>query len=107
MICCSAKSASSRGESQSEVAREPGIKHPSLSKLGKQSDQATLSVATARAILDLEFREDDKDRMRELSAKAQAGSLSADEQAAINNYERVGHILSLMKSKARRSLSNG
>jgi hypothetical protein len=42
--------------------------------------------------------------MRQLSAKAQEGTLTPSEQAEINNYERVGHILSLMKSKARRSL---
>jgi hypothetical protein len=44
--------------------------------------------------------------MRELSAKAREGTLSAAEQMEINNYERVGHVLSLMKSKARRSLKN-
>ena len=32
------------------------------------------------------------------------GTLLADEQVEIDNYERVGHMLSLMKSKARRSL---
>ena len=69
-----------------------------------QPEQATLSVAAAKAILDLGFSEADKERMRQLSAKARDGTLDADEQAEINNYERVGHILSLMKLKARRSL---
>jgi len=39
-----------------------------------------------------------------LGAKAQEGTLTPKEQAEINNCEKVGHILSLMKSKARRSL---
>jgi hypothetical protein len=69
-----------------------------------EPDQATLPVPAARAILALGFSAADQDRMRQLSAKAQQGTLTADEQAEINNYERVGHILSLMKSKARRSL---
>jgi hypothetical protein len=69
-----------------------------------QPDQATLSAAAARAILALNFPQADKDRMRQLSAKAQEGTLTPEEQAEINNYERVGHLLSLMKSKARRSL---
>ena len=69
-----------------------------------ESDQATLDVAAARAILNLDFKQSDKDRMRELLAKAKKGTLTADEQVAIDNYERVGHMLSLMKSKARRSL---
>ena len=43
-------------------------------------------------------------RMRLLLAKAKAGTLGADEEIEMNNYERVGHMLSLMKFKARRSL---
>lgn len=69
-----------------------------------EPDRATLSAAAARAILALGFSPADQDRMRVLSAKAQEGTLSSAEQDEINNYERVGHILSLMKSKARRSL---
>jgi hypothetical protein len=69
-----------------------------------EPDQATLSAAAARALLALGFPPADQDRMRQLSAKAQQGTLTPAEQAEINNYERVGHILSLMKSKARRSL---
>ena len=69
-----------------------------------EPDQATLSAAAAGFILELGFSHVDKDRMRHLSAKAREGTLSPDEQDEINNYERVGHILSLMKSKARRSL---
>jgi hypothetical protein len=42
--------------------------------------------------------------MRQLLAKAKVGTLTADEEIEIDNYERVGHMLSLMKSKARRSL---
>jgi len=69
-------------------------------------DRATFPAAAARAILALEFSRADKDRMRQLSAKAQQGTLTRAEQSEINNYERVGHMLSLMKSKARRSLKN-
>jgi hypothetical protein len=71
-----------------------------------EPNPATLSAAAARFILDLGFSQTDKDRMRHLSAKAREGTLSPSEQAELNNYERVGHILSLMKSKARRSLKN-
>jgi hypothetical protein len=69
-----------------------------------QPDQPTLPAAAARAILALGFAPADQERMQELSAKAQQGKLTAAEQEEIDNYERVGHILSLMKSKARRSL---
>ena len=42
--------------------------------------------------------------MHELSAKAQEGTLTRSEQAELDNFERVGHIVNLMQSKARRSL---
>jgi hypothetical protein len=69
-----------------------------------ESDQATLDVAAAQAIINFDFKQTDKERMRVLLAKAKKGTLTADEQIEIDNYERVGHMLSLMKSKARRSL---
>jgi len=64
----------------------------------------TFSVAVARAILDFDFCEADRERMHELSAKAQEGTLSGREQAQLDNFERVGHLINLMQSKARRSL---
>jgi hypothetical protein len=69
-----------------------------------EPEKTTLSPETARDLLALDFTPADKDRMRELSAKARAGTLTPAEQAAINNYERVGHLLNVLQSKARRSL---
>jgi hypothetical protein len=71
-----------------------------------EPDQATLSPAAAEAILEFGFKQKDKDRMAELSVQAKKGTLSSAEQVEINNYEKVGHLLSLMKSKARRSLKS-
>jgi hypothetical protein len=65
-----------------------------------------LSVAAARTILHLEFPAEDKERMHELAAKARDGSLTAAEQEEIRNYERVGNLLALMKSKARQRLKS-
>jgi hypothetical protein len=70
-------------------------------------DRGTLPPAAARAVLAFDFPQADKVRMQELSAKAREGSLTPAEQDEINNYERVGHVLSLMKSKARQSLKGG
>jgi hypothetical protein len=69
-----------------------------------EPEQATLDVAAARAFLDFDFSKADKGRMRLLLAKAKEGALTADEESELDRYELVGHILSLMKSKARRSL---
>jgi hypothetical protein len=67
-------------------------------------DVPTFSPEAARDILALDFDQADKDRMRELSAKARAGSLTAEEDAEAGKYELVGHLLNVMQSKARRSL---
>ncbi len=67
-------------------------------------DDPSFSPQTADDILALDFNEADKARMRQLSAKAREGTLSPDEQAEISNYERVGHLLNILQSKARRSL---
>jgi hypothetical protein len=64
----------------------------------------TFSAAAARALLEFDFNQADKERMHQLSAKAQEGKLSRHEQAELDNFERVGHLISLMQSKARRSL---
>jgi hypothetical protein len=42
--------------------------------------------------------------MRELSGKAQAGTLTPSEQDEVENYRRVGYWLGILWSKARLSL---
>ena len=69
-----------------------------------EPDKSSLSPAAARDLLALDFSPADKERMRELSAKAREGTLTAAEQAETNNYERVGRLLNILQSKARRSL---
>jgi len=64
----------------------------------------SLTAAAAKAMLELEFDDADKHRMHQLSSKAQEGTLSRREQQELNNFERVGHLIGLMQSKARRSL---
>jgi hypothetical protein len=63
-----------------------------------------LSPRVARAILGLSFPKTDITRMHELSARARAGTLTPDEDAEMDNFERVGSILSTLKSKARQVL---
>jgi hypothetical protein len=63
-----------------------------------------LSPQAARAILQLSFPEADIEHMRELSAKARAGTLSVDEDRIMDEYERVGSVLSILKSRARQVL---
>ena len=67
-------------------------------------NRADLSPEVARAFLQFEFGRKDQDRMRELSAKAQEGTLLADEHAELDSYRRIGYFLDLMRSKARKTL---
>ena len=67
-------------------------------------EREDLPPAAAEAILRIDFEPSDRERMRELAQKARAGTLTPAEQSEINDYERVGHLLDLMHSKARRSL---
>jgi hypothetical protein len=67
-------------------------------------DQPGFSPEAARAILALDFDQDDKERMKALSAGARAGTLTAEEEAQAAKYEMIGHLLNIMQSKARRSI---
>lgn len=58
----------------------------------------------AEAVLALGFKETDKRRTEELAEKARLGTLSEAEQSEADSYERIGYFVSLLKSKARRSL---
>jgi hypothetical protein len=60
-----------------------------------------LPPRVARAILRLSFPNSDLRRMQELSAKVRAGTLTSEEDAEMDNFERVDSILSILKSKAR------
>lgn len=67
-------------------------------------DHGDFSPEAARELLSLQFGDDDQARMRELSRKAQEGTLSDAEQDEIENYRRVGYWLGVLWSKARLSL---
>ena len=69
-----------------------------------QPDTNDLRPEVAEYILGLSFRPADVDRMTELSEKAAAETLTADEASEIEGYRHVGHFLALLQSKARLSL---
>jgi hypothetical protein len=61
----------------------------------------------ARSILQLSFTSAERARMHELAVKNQDGSLTPEEESELDHYNRVGSLLSIMKSKARKLLRNG
>jgi hypothetical protein len=66
--------------------------------------QGDLSPAAARALLKFRFSERDHARMKELSTKARAGTLTAAEQFELDEYERLGCVLDIIHSRARQAL---
>ena len=69
-----------------------------------QPDKPALSREVARVILRWEFPPQDRQYMHALLEKAKAGTLTARGKAEADNYERVGHLLNILQSKARRAL---
>lgn len=67
-------------------------------------DVGDLSPPAAQELLKLRLRDDDVERARELSAKANEGTLTPDEQQELDYYLNVGRALEFLKAKARLSL---
>lgn len=66
-----------------------------------------MSAEAARGILALDFAERDKARVKELGIKSNVGTLTAEERSELESYVRVGKMLAVLQSKARRSLRPG
>ena len=58
----------------------------------------------ARYVLSLDFSADEHRRYAELAAKANDGSLDAEEQADLDEFLSVNAMLAVLQSKARISL---
>ncbi len=69
-----------------------------------RADDGDLSADAARSLLTLQLPDDDRDRVNQLAVKAREGSLSEEERAELDDYERVASLLELLQSKARLSL---
>jgi hypothetical protein len=66
--------------------------------------QGQLPPAMARYLLTLAFNDGDKARMHDLAVRNQDGALSPAEKEELLAYARAGTLLSILKSKARRTL---
>ena len=68
-----------------------------------QFDEA-ISPTAARALLKMKFSPTDLKLMHELSDKARQGTLTDSEVVEIDTFERLGCLLDILHSKARRVL---
>jgi hypothetical protein len=76
-----------------------------LEQLAELEPQS-MSRQTAKKILELSFSRQQQKRAELLADRAQAGELSASEQAELDEYIRVADLLAILQSKARRSLAD-
>jgi hypothetical protein len=80
---------------------------PSVNRATRQpviQFEGNLSPGAARSLLKFSFSPRDHERMAELSAKARAGKLTSQEQVEIDTFERLGCVLDILHSQARRTL---
>jgi hypothetical protein len=66
--------------------------------------EGELSPAAARALLKLHFSQRDHSLMDKLARKARAGTLTPEEQVLLDTFERLGCLLDIVHSEARRAL---
>jgi hypothetical protein len=69
-----------------------------------EADETEITVDVARYLLSMQLPDADRDRVDELSAKARSGSLTDAEEAELGSYLRIGSLLGVMQSRARRLL---
>jgi hypothetical protein len=69
-----------------------------------QSEETEVTPEVARYLLAIRFPAADEDRVNELSAKAQAGTLTEAETQELDSYLHLGSLLAVMQSKARQFL---
>ena len=70
-----------------------------------EPENGNLSPEAARYLLSIDFPEADRERMDILADKSQAGEMLADERDELEEYVRIGHMLALIHSRARKSLA--
>jgi len=68
------------------------------------NERGRLPQVMARYLLDLGFNEDEKARMHDLAIRNQDDALSPAEKEELLAFAKAGTLLSILKSRARRSL---
>jgi hypothetical protein len=68
------------------------------------NERGLLPRELARSIVDVEFSERDKARMRDLAVRNQDDALSSSEKEELFAFAKAGTLLSIRQSKARRTL---
>ena len=87
-----------------EQAQSVGISEAAIFARLWDSKDRRLTPALARHVLKVRFSDEDIKRMHELAAKNQAEKLSREEAEEFDNFVKVGDLLAILQSKARKLL---
>jgi len=68
------------------------------------NEHGRLPAQMARYILNRGFTDEEKARMHDLAVRNQENALSPSEKEELSAYSKAGTLLSILKSKARRTL---
>lgn len=82
----------------------PGEREVSILARVLVNDRGEIPPGMARYVLGLGFSDRDKARMHDLAVRNQEDALDAGEKEELLAYAKAGSLLSILKSKARRSL---
>jgi hypothetical protein len=85
---------------------KPGPVGTAVLKQLADLDVQSISPETARKLLRFQFDDSHHERVRLLSEKARQGTLTPSEQDDLDEYIRVGTLLGILQSRARRVLRN-
>jgi hypothetical protein len=64
-------------------------------------DPRHITPKQASYLLEVRFPQPDLDRINELSAKADEGTLDPEEKVELERYVHIGHLLSILKARIR------
>ena len=70
-----------------------------------KTDHPVFTRAATEAFASFELPDREKARLRELAAKARAGTLSVAEHREVEAYGRVGSFLSILRAQARKLMA--
>jgi hypothetical protein len=70
-----------------------------------ERQHASITPEVAHFFLQLDFPEQDRQRLDELAAKSRQGNLSSVEEADLDEYRRLCRLVELLKLKARKVLA--
>jgi len=79
-------------------------KHSEIWERIIEPNKAHLARSQAKAILEMKFQARDVARMNSLARRSNNGTLTPSQRVELENYVQIGHVLTILHSKARSAL---